>query len=100
MRDPGVDDNAIAHSEGSGASAESCDDAGSVRTENAWLGHRRHALPNPDVEVVEACGSQRDENLARSGLGIGDVLVAEDIGAAVLVDADRLHGAESSHDQR
>jgi epoxyqueuosine reductase len=38
--------------------------------------------------MVQAGGSQCDENLARSGLGIGDVLVPDDVGAAVFVDAN------------
>ena len=38
------------------------------------------------------------EHLAVGRLRIGDVLVAQHLGAAVLVDADRLHGAQSSHD--
>ncbi len=36
-----------------------------------------------------------DEDLARAGHGVGRVLVAEDLGAAVLVDPDRLHRAGS-----
>ena len=82
------------------AFAEPRHDAGAVGAEDARLRNRRKTFPNPDVEVVQACGAQRDEDLTRPGLGIRHVLVAEDIGAAVLVDANRLHGAESFHDRR
>ena len=41
--------------------------------------------------MVERGSLQTDEHLARPGLGIGRVLVAEDLGPAVLVDSNRLH---------
>ena len=49
--------------------------------------------------MVERRGAQTDEHLARPGLGIGRVLVAEDLGPAVLVDPDRLHPGTISHMQ-
>ena len=36
--------------------------------------------------MVERGGAQTDEHLARRGLGVGDVLVAQDLRPAVLVD--------------
>ena len=49
--------------------------------------------------MVERRGAQTDEHLARPGLGLGGVLVAENLGPAVLVDADRLHAGRMSHMQ-
>src|ERR1043165_2408076 len=47
--------------------------------------------------MVQGGGTQSDEHLAGPGLGIGRVLVAEHLGAAVLVDANRLHRGTISH---
>ena len=46
--------------------------------------------------MVEASRAQSDGALARTRLGVRDVLVAEDLGPAVLVNANGLHEAESS----
>ena len=79
---------------------ERSDDAGAVRAQDARLRNGGQSLPDPDVEMVESGGSKLDEYLAGRGLGIGDVLVAKDLGSTVLVDANGLHEAESSHDRR
>ena len=52
--------------------------------------------------MVERGGAQPDEHLARPGLGVGDVLVAQHLRAAVLVDPNRLHAGTISalHDRR
>src|SRR6478736_676035 len=49
--------------------------------------------------MVERGSAQTDEHLARPGLGIGRVLVAENLGPAVLVDPNRLHPGTISHMQ-
>ena len=41
--------------------------------------------------MVQRGGAQLDEHLARPRDGIRRVLVAQDLGAAVLVDPDRFH---------
>ena len=52
---------------------------------------RGQPSPQPDVEVVERGGAQLDEHLAGPGLRVGNLLVAEHLGPALLVDPDRLH---------
>ncbi len=81
--DRGVDDNALVRAR---------QHAGAVGAEDARLRHRRKSLANPDVQMIERRRPQFDEHLALGGLGIGDLLVAQDLGAAVLMDSDRLHG--------
>jgi epoxyqueuosine reductase len=49
--------------------------------------------------MVERGGAQTDEHLARPGLGIGRLLVAQDLGPAVLVDPNCLHPGTISHMQ-
>src|SRR3954468_18210325 len=49
--------------------------------------------------MVERCGTQTDDHFARTGLRIGRVLVAEHLGAAVLVDTHRFHAGTMSHMQ-
>ena len=46
--------------------------------------------------MVQRGGAQLDEHFARLGHGIGRVLVAENIGPAVLVDADGFHEPDLS----
>ncbi len=65
---------------------------GSVGAENPRLRNGREALANPDVEVVERRRAQLDENLAVARLRVGNLLVAQHVGTAVLMDPDRLHG--------
>src|SRR4051812_14552324 len=74
-------------------------DARAVRAQDPRLRHRRWAFADPEVEMVERCGAQTDEHLARLWLGLGRVLVAENLGAAVLVDAYRFHAGRMSHMQ-
>ena len=42
--------------------------------------------------MVERRRAQADEHLARAGRRIGNLLVAQHLGPAVLVDPDGLHG--------
>ncbi len=94
----GIHDDAIARREPGDALADGLDDACSVRAEDSRLRDRGQALADPDVEVVHACCSKLDEHLACFWLWIRDVLIGKDLGSAVLVNSDRLHEAESSHD--
>ena len=80
--DPGVDHDALVGAR---------DHAGAVGAEDARLGHGGQALADPDVEVVQRRGAQLDERFALARDGIGDVLVAQDLGAAVLMDPNCLH---------
>ena len=66
-------------------------DPGAVGSENPRLRHGGPAAPDPEVEMVERGGAKLDEHLVRARLGIGRVLVAENLGPAVLVDPDCLH---------
>ena len=92
VRDARVDDDALPELETLDPVAERDDDARAVGAEDARLRNRGQTLANPDVEVVEAGRAEADEHLARAGLRIGDVLDAEDLRPAVLVDAHGLHG--------
>ncbi len=100
VRDAGVDDDALPDSESVYALAELCHHACSVGAEDARLRDRRETLADPDVEMIQSGRAQRYEHFVGARFGIGDILVAEDLRATVLVDSDRLHGAESSHDRR
>ena len=80
--EPGVDDDLL---------ARVLPDAGAVRPEDARLGHRRESLADPEVEMVERRGAKLDEDVLRARLGVGRVLVAEDVRAAVRVDSHRFH---------
>ena len=84
-RSPGLD--------GGDVGADRLDDAGAVRAEDLGrlLGRREPVLAHGDVDGVHGRGGDLDEDLRRSGLGRRDVLVDEDLGAAVLVDAYRFH---------
>ena len=65
--------------------------ARAVGAEDPWLRDGRQAFPKPDVEMVERGCVQTDEDFARPGLRIGDVLEDEHLGAAVLMDPHRAH---------
>ena len=94
VREPGVDEDGVALGEAVGPLPERGDDARPVGAEDARLGNGRQALPDPEVEVVERRRLQPDEDLAGPRLRILDVLVPQDLGAAVLVDPNRLHGRD------
>jgi hypothetical protein len=55
----------------------------------------RDAFAHVDVEVVERRGGDVDDDLARAGNGIGEVLDAQHVGSAELVEDDRFHVAPS-----
>ena len=93
--DAGVDHDRAARLEAVDAVAERLDDAGAVRAEDARLRHRRQALADPDVEVVQRRGAQPDEHLARGRHGIRHLLEHEHLRPAVLVDPNRLHGGQT-----
>ena len=88
--DPGVQDHAVTGSE----SGPALDDPGAVGSQDAGLGRGRPAAPHPQVDVVERGRAQPDQDVARSRLGIGGVFVAQHLGAAVLVDPNRLQAAD------
>ena len=100
MRDPRIDDDAFADLEALCPFPEGSNDPGTVGTEDPRLRNRGEPLPDPDIEMVQPRGPQGDEYLTRRGLGIGDVLVPDDLGPAVFVDANSFHEAESCHDRR
>ena len=91
--EPGVDHDRLARLEALDLRPDRLDDAGSVCAENARLRHRGQSLARPDVEVVQRREAHPDERFARGGLRIGNVLVPQDLGAAVLLDQNRLHPA-------
>ena len=88
-RDPGIDHHALAGGEARAAD----DDSRAVRAEDARLRHRRKTLAHPQVEPVERGGSELDQHIVGPRSRIGRVLVAQHLGPAVLVNADRLHGS-------
>ncbi len=53
------------------------------------------AGPDVDVEVVERGGVDAQDDLAGARPGVGDVLDAQHLGAAELVEAQGSHGRES-----
>ena len=69
--DAGVDHDAVALAEAGHAVADGRDEARSVRAEDSRLRHGGQALPNPDVQVVQAGRSKRDQHLAGSATGSG-----------------------------
>ena len=89
----GVDHDLVALGEAVDALAEPDDDAGAVRAEDPRLRRGGKPAAQPDVEMVERGRPETDRDLAGPGLRVGRVLVAQDLRPAVLVDADRLHGA-------
>ena len=86
-----VDHDLVALGEAVDSLAEPDDDARSVGPEDPGLRRRGKPAAEPDVEVVEGGRPEADQHLAGARLRVGDVLVAENLGPAVLVDADRLH---------
>ena len=49
------------------------------------------AFADPEVEVIHGAGTNADQDLILARLGIGDVFVLQDFGAAECVDTDCLH---------
>jgi len=90
--DARVDHDAVADAESVDAGTERFDDASAVRPQDPRFRHRRKPLPHPHVQVVHRGSCEADQHFALAGLRVGHVLVAQDLRAAVLVDADRLHG--------
>ena len=88
----GIEHDALAGGQPVDAVTERLDHAGAVRAEDPRLRHRGQPPAYPDVEMVERRGPETDENLARPGDGVGYLLHAEDVRAAVLVDPGREHG--------
>ena len=57
---------------------------------------RRQAAPLPEVEMIQRAGADAHQHLARRRHRIRRVLVAQDLGAAVLMEANRAHGKSGS----
>jgi hypothetical protein len=91
----GVDHDRVALREIIRPGPEAGDHPCAVGTESPWLRDRGKTLADPEIEVVERGRLEPDEDLARTGDRVVDVLVAQDLGTAVLVDANRLHGPRS-----
>ena len=89
---PGLRTTPLPDVEAVDALPERLDHAGAVCAEDPRLRHGRQPLADPDVEVVERRGPEADEHLSRAGDRIGDLLDAEDLRAAVLVDPGGEHG--------
>ena len=89
----GVEHNPVPFGEAIDAFAEPDDRPGAVGPEDPRLRRGGKPAAQPDVEVVERGCPEADQNLAGPGLRVGSVLEAQDLRPAVLVDADRLHGA-------
>ena len=87
-----VDHHRLARLQAGDTCAERLDDACPVGAQDPGLRHRGEPLAGPHVEVVERGRAHPDQHLAGPRDRIRDVLVAEDLGPAVLVDDDRLHG--------
>ena len=75
------------------ARAERVDLAGDVGAEAVRVLEleRGAAAADPDVEVIERDGADADAHLAGPGSGIGQLLEAEHLGAAVLAQHHRGH---------
>ena len=93
--DAGVEHDALSRLEAGHAGAERLDDARAVRAQDARLRHRRQALPDPDVEMVQRGGADPDEHLALACGGIRSLLQLQHLGAAVRVDTHRLHTGQT-----
>ena len=93
MVEAGIDDHPIAL----GEAIARDDDSSAVRAEDARLRNGREAFPHPHVEVVQRRRAQFDEDLSCAWHRIWCVLVAEHLGAAVLVDSNGLHAGTISH---
>jgi hypothetical protein len=68
---------------------------GAVGAEDPWLRHGGQPSAYPDVEMVHGRSPQLDQDVLGPGFRIGRVLVAEDLGPAVLVDPHGFHGGGS-----
>jgi epoxyqueuosine reductase len=92
LLDAWIDHDALPDPQPGDAVAERRDDPGAVGAEDARLRHRRQALTDPDVEMVQRGRVQSHEHLARSGNRIGDLFEDQHLGTAVGVDPGCAHG--------
>ena len=53
-------------------------------------------MPHPEIEMIERAGVYADEDFARAGFGFWSVGVAEDVGSAVMIEENGLHGEAES----
>jgi hypothetical protein len=63
--------------------------SGSVRAKDKWVFNVQlpTALPHPDIQMVQRGGLHVDHNVARSGLGFGEILLdLHTFQTAVLMD--------------
>ncbi len=96
MLETRVDHDPLAEREPVDAFPERLDGPRAVGAEDPRLRHGREALAHPEIEVVERAGAKADEHLAGRGLGVGRVLVPQDVGASVLVDSYGFQGTMGS----
>jgi hypothetical protein len=92
----GVDHDPLALLEALDAVADFGDDPGAVGAEDARLRDGGEALPEPEVEMVERGRAQANEDFSPPRARVLDLVEAQDLGAAVLVDPNRLDGRESN----
>jgi len=71
--------------------------AGTVGPEDARLRHRRAALADPHVEMVERRCAKADQDFPGAGRRIGDLVEDEHLGASIVVDPNRLHERHTIH---
>ena len=88
--------NTIAFFDVRDAITESDDDAGPLDAWNARQIYRIQTFAMIGVDVVETTCVQAQQNLASRGCGLGDILVGQDLGAAVGVEKGCLHRAQFS----
>ena len=101
VHETGIDDDAVADREAVDARLQAPRRCRRRRRRgSAASGPTGDPRLHPDIEPVERRGSKPDEHLARRRRRVGDILVEENLGPAVLVDPDRFHRTILSHDGR
>jgi len=88
-----AEDHLVAGTDARHLGADPFHHASAVRAEDLrrLLRRREAALAHGDVDWVHGRRLDAHQDLSWAGLGVGDVLIDEDLGAAVFVDAHRLH---------
>jgi hypothetical protein len=89
----GSEENFLAGFDGGDAEANLLDGAGNIAAGNMRErdGNARDSAAHPEVEMIESAGVDADDDFAGARFGFGNVGVAEDVGAAVVVEKDGFH---------